>query len=89
MEKIMYTKHDLTQTDKYEEVNIDNAHYKKTFKRLLNKVADDILGNVHSKLYLMFYMERYYYSYEHRETDALPIDTLYDEFDPDREYYKL
>lgn len=88
MEKTMYTKFDLTQTDKYEEVDSDSIEYKRTFQRLLNKVADDILGNGDSKEELVFYMERYYYSYEHREQDCLPIDHLYDEFDPDREYYK-
>ena len=88
MEKTMYTKFDLTQTDKYEEVDSDSIEYKRTFKRLLNKIADDILGNGDSKEELVFYMERYYYSYEHREQDCLPIDHLYDEFDPDREYYK-
>jgi len=88
MEKTMYTKFDLTQTDKYEEVDSDSIEYKRTFKRLLNEVAENILGNGDSKEELMFYMERYYYSYEHREQDCLPIDHLYDEFDPDREYYK-
>ena len=88
MEKIMYTKFDLTQTDKYEEINRDSIEYKRTFKRLLNEVAEDILGNGDSKEELMFYMERYYYSYEHREQDCLPIDHLYDEFVPDREHYK-
>ena len=88
MEKIMYTKFDLTQTDKYEEVDSDSIEYKRTFKRLLNEVAGDILENGDSKEELMFYMERYYYSYENRERDCLPIDHLYDEFDPDREYYK-
>lgn len=88
MEKTMYTKFDLTQTDKYEEVDSDSIEYKRTFQRILNKVAEDILGNGDSKEELMFYMERYYYSYEHREQDCLPIDHLYDEFDPDREYYK-
>ena len=88
MEKTMYTKFDLTQTDKYEEVDSDSIEYKRTFQRLLNKVAENILGNGDSKEELMFYMERYYYSYEHREQDCLPIDHLYDEFDPDREYYK-
>ena len=89
MEKTMYTKFDLTQTDKYEEINIDNAQYRKMFTRLLNKVTDDILGNGDIKDELIYYMKRYYYSYEHREQDALPIDTLYDDFDPDRERYKL
>tara|TARA_X000001388_G_scaffold71606_1_gene61521 strand:+ start:376 stop:642 length:267 start_codon:yes stop_codon:yes gene_type:complete len=88
MEKTMYTKFDLTQTDKYEEVDSDSIEYKRTFQRLLNEVAENILGNGDSKEELMFYMERYYYSYEHREQDCLPIDHLYDEFDPDREYYK-
>tara|TARA_X000001382_G_scaffold85781_1_gene60877 strand:- start:613 stop:879 length:267 start_codon:yes stop_codon:yes gene_type:complete len=88
MEKTMYTKFDLTQTDKYEEVDSNSIEYKRTFKRLLNEVAENILGNGDSKEELMFYMERYYYSYEHREQDCLPIDHLYDEFDPDREYYK-
>ena len=89
MEKTMYTKFDLTKTDKYEEVDSDSIEYKRTFKRLLNEVAEDILGNGDSKEELMFYMERYYYSYENREQDCLPIDHLYDEFDPDREHYKL
>ena len=88
MEKTMYTKFDLTKTDKYEEVDSDSIEYKRTCQRILNKVAEDILGNGDSKEELMFYMERYYYSYEHREQDCLPIDTLYDEFDPYREYYK-
>ena len=88
MEKTMYTKFDLTQTDKYEEVNSDSIDYKRTFKRLLNEVADNILGNGDIKEELVFYMEKYYYSYEHREQDCLPIDHLYDEFDPNREYYK-
>jgi hypothetical protein len=88
MEKTMYTKFDLTQTDKYEEVDSDSIEYKRTFQRLLNEVADDILGNGDTKEELVFYMEQYYYSYEHREQDCLPIDHLYDEFDPDREYYK-
>mgnify|MGYP006412330557 FL=1 len=88
MEKTMYTKFDLTQTDKYEEVDSDSIEYKRTFQRLLNEVAENILGNGDSKEELMFYMERYYYSYEHREQDCLPIDHLYDEFDPYREYYK-
>ena len=88
MEKTMYTKFDLTQTDKYEEVDSDSIEYKRTFKRLLNEVAGDILENGDSKEELMFYMERYYYSYENREQDCLPIDHLYDEFDPDREYYR-
>ena len=59
MEKIMYTKFDLTQTDKYEEVDSDSIEYKRTFKRLLNEVAGDILENGDSKEELMFYMERY------------------------------
>ena len=88
MEKTMYTKFDLTQTDKYEEVDSDSIEYKRTFQRLLNEVADNILGNGDIKEELVFYMEKYYYSYEHREQDCLPIDHLYDEFDPNREYYK-
>ena len=88
MEKTMYTKFDLTQTDKYEEVDSDSIEYKRTFRRLLNEVADNIVGNGDIKEELVFYMEKYYYSYEHREQDCLPIDHLYDEFDPNREYYK-
>ena len=36
----------------------------------------------------MFYMEQYYYSDKHLQSDWLPIDHLYEEWDPDREYYK-
>ena len=56
MEKTMYTKFDLTKTDKYEEVDSDSIEYKRTFQRILNKVAEDILGNGDSKEELMFYM---------------------------------
>ena len=84
----MYTKHDLTQTNKIEEVNIDNHKYHKTLDKLLTQVADDIVGNGNARDELKFYMRQYYYSYQNIESDYYPIDHLYEEWDPDREYYK-
>jgi len=31
-------------------------------------------------------MKQYYWSYENREQDNLPIDLLFEEWDPDREW---
>lgn len=84
----MYTKHDLTQTSKIEEVNIDSHKYRTTLDRLLDQVTDDLLANENAKDELMYYMKQYYYSHQNIESDTYPIDHLYEEWDPDREHYK-
>ena len=84
----MYTKHDLTKTNKIKNVNISSYGYHKTLDRLLSQVADDVLGNENAKDELMYYMKGYYYSHQYIESDNYPIDHLYEEWDPDREHYK-
>ena len=56
MEKTMYTKHDLSQTDKFEKVDVKCIKYKRTFMNLLNQIAEDLLANGDTKEELMFYM---------------------------------
>lgn len=89
MEKTMYTKHDLSQTDTFEKVDVECIKYKRTFMNLLSQIAEDVLENSDTKEELMFYMEQYYYSDKHLQSDCLPIDHLYDEWDPEREHYKV
>jgi len=80
----MYTKHDLTQTNKIEEIDIDNHKYHTTIDRLLTQVADDVVGNGEAREELKYYMKQY----QNIESDNYPIDHLYEEWDPDREHYK-
>ena len=87
--EFLYTKHDLTTTNKYEDVNIDDMKYYETFRKLLLKAICSALDNGNEKEELLFYMEKYYYSYENREQDNKPIDLLYEEWDPDREWLEL
>jgi hypothetical protein len=84
----MYTKHDLTQTNKIEEVNIDNHRYHKTLDRLLTQAVDDIVGNGNARDELKYYIKQCYYSLRNIESDCYPIDHFYEEWDPDREHYK-
>lgn len=84
----MYTKHDLTQTNKIEEINIDSSKYHTTLDRLLTQVADDVVGNGQAREELKYYMKQYYYSHSNIQSDTYPIDHLYEEWDPDREHYK-
>ena len=80
----MYTKHDLTQTNKIEEVNITSDKYHATLDRLLNQVAMFVIHNGNPKDVIKYYMKRYYYSHQNIENDTYPIDHLYEEWDHNR-----
>ena len=57
--EFLYTKHDLTTTDKYEDVNVDDMKYYETFRKLLLKAICSALENGNEKEELLFYMEKY------------------------------
>ena len=81
-----YTKHDMTTTDKFEDIDAGTLEYKETFDKLLVEVVHSVLENNNTFDELKFYMKQYYWSYENREQDNLPIDLLFEEWDPDREW---
>ena len=80
---IEYFKEDLSKTDKIEEVDITTKDYKEAFDKLLDEVVNSVLENSHTFAELKWYMKQYYWSYENIERDYLPINLLFEEWDPD------
>ena len=83
---IEYFKADLSKTEKFEEVDITSKEYKEAFDKLLNEVVNSVLENSHTFAELKWYMKQYYWSYEMLEQDNLPINILFEEWDPDEEW---
>lgn len=81
-----YTKHDMTKTDKFEDVDPFDKKYRETFDKLLTEVVHSVMENSHTFDEIKFYMEKFYYSYENMESDNKPIDLMFEEWDPDNEW---